>query len=183
MSRRLTISIILSAVIIFGIWYFIAPLYKYAPPQTAVATVLKPSTPLDTQFLRGHWTMVFFGYMHCPKICPRTLGLVRDAWNMYPNNKAPAKFVFANLTDTNNSDLQEFLQNYHADFRGITNDDPDMQYLYEKLNIFAEEQGTEINHTAALMLIDPRGRLRAVFTPPFTATQLVADLNVITNVK
>lgn len=180
MNKRVTIFVILGSVTLFGAWHLIAPLYKHPTPRTAVASVVQPSMPLEVKSLRGHWTLVFFGYMNCPKICPRTLGLVRDAWNTYPTNKIPARFVFANITPCDNNDLKEFLHNYHAEFRGLTNDDPDMQYLYAKLGIYAEEQGTEINHTAALMLIDPQGRLSAIFTPPFTAQELVADLNILT---
>ena len=57
-----------------------------------------------------------------------------------------------------------------------------MQYLYDQLGIYASEQDDGvIDHTSALMLIDPQGRLTAIFTPPFTAQELADDLNSITN--
>ncbi len=177
MNRRISLFIVLGICVLFGIWYVIAPLYTDQAPQTKVATIVKPSEPLEPKFLRGHWTMLFFGYMRCPKICPKTLNTVRETWDMFPT--PPARFVFANITPADHNELQEFLHNYRSDFYGITNDDPDMQYLYDKLHIFAQEQGQEINHTAALMLVNPQGRLVAIFTPPFTAQEIAADLRQI----
>lgn len=179
MNRRISLFIVFGILVLFGAWYVIAPLYIAKTPETKVATIIKPSEPLEPKFLRGHWTMLFFGYMRCPKVCPKTLNTVREAWNMFPDGQAPARFVFANITAAEHGELQEFLHNYRADFTGLTNNDPDMQYLYDKLHIFAQEQGTEINHTAALMLIDPQGRLVAIFTPPFTAQEIAADLRQI----
>lgn len=182
MKTRLIIFIVITLLILFCAWQVIMPLYKPAPMRLAVASIVKPATPLQAKFLRGHWTLVFFGYMDCPKICPSMLNLVRDAWNTYQDASPPARFVFANITPSDPQALQNFLHNYHAEFRGIGNDDPEMQHLYEKLSIYsATDQDGTINHTAALMLIDPQARLRAVFSPPFTAEELMADLNTIIN--
>lgn len=180
MVKKLSLLISVGSLALFAAWFVVSGFYKSTKPDTVAATVLKPTKPLQAKFLRGHWNLVFFGYMQCPKICPATLALVREAWNMFPTQQQPARFIFANITPCDLGELQEFLRNYNVDFIGLTNDNPEMQYLYKELGIFANEQGAVIEHTAALMLIDPQSRLRAIFTPPFTAGQLFSDLKVLT---
>lgn len=180
MNKRILMFVVIGLILLLGAWFIIMPLYKHPAPETRVASLVKPSEPLQAQFLRGQWTLVFFGYMTCPKACPEMLNLVRDAWQTYDVQTPPARFVFANITPSDPQALQDWIHNYSASFQAIGNDDPQMQYLYEKLSIYAEtQQDGVITHTTSLMLIDPQGRLRAVFTPPFTADDLVADLNTI----
>src|SRR5215831_17894628 len=94
----------------------ITPLYAEPKAiQLSAATVLSPPKPLEVDFslqdtsnkpftpasLKGHWTVLFFGYAQCPEICPQTLAIVSEAWRqkLDPN----AQFVFVSLdpkTDT-----------------------------------------------------------------------------------
>lgn len=191
------IFIISTVVIIFAAAQGLRPKFHYAPPQTVAATALKPSKPLgafqvtDTsgnifteKSLRGYWTLMFFGYTRCPDICPKTLGIIRDSWNQFAANREapPVRFVFADISKqpTPYQDLKLFLHNYNPVFIGLTADQYNMQQLSDQLGIYAQQTDGKLDHTAALMLIDPQGRLTAVFTPPFTATELAQDLKSLT---
>ena len=48
-------------------------------PLPALALVGEDAQPLGAAFFSGHWTLVFFGYTHCPDICPTTLALLAQA--------------------------------------------------------------------------------------------------------
>lgn len=177
-------------------WYFVNHQLQYTAPITLAATPIKPGKPL-TEFqltnsinhpfnqksLRGHWTLIFFGYVGCPDICPQTLGLVRDAWKDFPINKQPARFVFVNLAPTpiELKSLSEFLNNYDPSFIGVTGNKDELIKLGDQLGIFSAEQNGKLDHTSSLMLIDPQGRLSAVFSPPFNSQELVKDLNLLTH--
>ncbi len=193
--RRTAIFVALAGIAMFGLWYSLAPTFKPNTPMTASATVVKSSAGLkgfnltDTngkkftaQSLRGHWTLLFFGYMTCPDICPTTLGIVRDAWSTFPNQQSPARFVFVNISPAPADDqgLRAFITNYNSSFIGVTGTTTELTKLGDQLGIFTKQQDNRIDHTASLMLIDPQGRLRAVFTPPFSAPEVAADLQVLT---
>ncbi|MBT4962884.1 MAG: SCO family protein [Francisellaceae bacterium] len=185
------------------LWYFISPNINASSkiPVTQLATVLEQKgTPLSPfnlidsdgnhfseKSLRGHWSLMFFGYTTCPDVCPTTLSVVSEAWNGF-NGKYPAKFIFASINpiDDDPKSLKFFLRNFHNDFIGVTGPSQEIAKLSQQLNVIAQkhtdnETGTTIiDHTAALMLIDPRGRLKAVFTPPLDANAIINDLNAIT---
>lgn len=191
-------------ILLLACWYVFNPNINSAKkvPATQLATVLEQnSTPLSPfnlidsnghkfieKSLNGHWNLMFFGYTTCPDVCPATLSIVRDAWQKF-NGKYPARFIFVSINpvDDDSSHLRNFLGNYHSDFLGVTGPSQEIAKLSQQLNIIAEKSVDKdtgiarIDHTAALMLVDPRGRLKAVFTPPLDANAIVNDLNSITS--
>lgn len=193
--------LLLAFVSYIAIWKLVAHKFKYHPPTTRIASAFKPTNPLKefnlidsngnnftNKSFRGHWNLLFFGYTRCPDICPRTLAIVRQAWQQFSqtSHAAPARFIFADISSTAlpYNDLKMFLNNYDEDFLGLTGPNIDMHKLSDQLGIYAKMQagseGVMIDHTSALMLIDPQGRLCAVFTPPFSATDLEQDLRILT---
>lgn len=189
-------AIFVTLLIILAVSY-LKPKYKYEAPATIVATSFKSAAPLKpfaltdttgTQFteksLRGHWTLIFFGYTLCPDICPKTLGIVRDSWQIFASNNQPppVRFVFADMSRTPvpTAELQHFVQNYNPTFLGLSGPPEQMHQLSDQLGIYVQQLPDKMDHTAALMLIDTQGRLRAVLTPPFTAQDIVHDLQLLT---
>lgn len=195
--KRNMVILIIALCIFFGAWYFYKNVYIPKEQPVMIATIIKQTQPLSafavsddnggifTELsLRGQWTLLFFGYPKCPDICPNTLGIVRDTWNLYqPNKTPPAKFVFASLTSEPIEDgtLKTFVKNFNKDFVGISGSSTEMHQLSDQLGIYFTQQTDRIDHTASLMLINPQGKLTAVFTPPFTAEQVAKDLDLITN--
>lgn len=194
---RKSIFLIAGFMVFVATYYFLAPQFQYQPPETHVASAIKSSKPLkafkltdangnvfDQQSLRGSWTLVFFGYTKCPDICPRTLAILRETWQHYDKkHPAPVRFVFADISDTpvTNSDLKKFLENYHPSFIGISGSPEEMHKFSDQLGIYSQLLDDRLDHTAALLLIDPHGRLTAIFSPPFSDLDLVHDLQVLTH--
>jgi protein SCO1/2 len=194
---RRNLFVALVALALFaGVWYFVT--HKYVPKQKPIliASRVQPARPLTAfnlyddsgepftqQSLLGHWTLLFFGYPACPDICPQTLGLISDAWDEYTS--PPAKFVFASITPepAETGNLKNFVKGFNPDFVGVSGTPAALQQLSAQLGIYVEQKPDRIDHTTSLMLIDPQGRLTAVITPPFTADQLVTDLNALTGRK
>lgn len=196
---RVIIIFLIALTIVLGVWYFMSNKYSNVVEQSfEVASVIKPARPItqfelfddsgktfNKQSLHGHWTLLFFGYPGCPDICPQTLGIVRDAWNTYAPGKPAAHFVFASITPepAESGNLKNFVQQFRPDFIGVSGTPDAMQQFSDQLGIYVQEQQDRIAHTTSLMLIDPKGRLAAVFSPPLNAQQLVSELNILTNRK
>lgn len=172
------------------------PKFNYQPPATKVATAFKATKPItkfnlvDTngnpftdKSLRGHWTLLFFGYPKCPDICPSTLNVLRESWSIFATNNisAPVRFIFVDISSqpTEISLLRQFVQNYNQTFIGLSGERAQMQLLADQLGIYSNTVENKIDHSAALMLIDPLARLHAVFTPPFSANDIVHDLRIL----
>lgn len=202
-SKKIKLSLLIIACVaaFYAIYAYMTQKLTYHEPATHVASIIRNTKPLTTfaltdtnntpfteHSLRGHWTLLFFGYTRCPDICPRTLAIVRDTWSQF-NKYAPARFVFADISKDPASlrDLKQFVANYNQDFIGISGTPLEMHQLSDQLGIYAQEVlgqdavTARIDHTAALMLIDPQARLRAVLTPPFNAADIKEDLEAIIN--
>lgn len=194
---RKSIFLIAGFMVFAATYYFLAPQFQYQPPETHVASAVKSSGPLksfkltdtngnvfDQQSLRGHWTLVFFGYTRCPDICPRTLAILRETWQHYDKkHPAPARFVFADISDTpvTNEELKRFLENYNPNFIGVSGPPAEMRKFSDQLGIYSQLFEDRLDHTSALLLIDPHGRLTAIFSPPFSDLDLIHDLQVLTH--
>lgn len=192
-----SIFLIAGFIIFVATYYLLAPKFQFKAPETHVASVIKPSSPLNPftltdadgktfnqQSLRGHWNLVFFGYTRCPDICPKTLAILRDTWQNYNfKHPAPVRFIFADIS-TNpiaSVDLKQFLKNYHPSFIGINGSSEEMHKLSDQLGIYSQLQADKLDHTASLLLIDPQGRLTAIISPPFSDLDLLHDLQVLTH--
>ncbi len=186
----------LSAALVLITFLALKPKFQFNAPQTKVATAFKAKNalqnfqltdttgkPFTPKSLRGHWSVLFFGYMRCPDICPQTLGVVRESWEiMTKTNKPAPRFIFVDISieNKNINQLQQFLQNYNPDFIGLSGTSTEIKSLGDQLGIYSKQLDDRIDHSAALMLIDPLGRLHAILTPPFNATDVVHDLTILT---
>lgn len=138
--------------------------------------------------LLGHWTVLFFGYTDCPDICPRTLKTLQNIWQQFAaKNTVAARFVFTSINPEQDdiNKLRDFLAEYDEDFIGITGTPAEVAIFSQQLGIFANEQSNVngkklIDHSASLLLINPRGHLAAVFSPPFDVTAIAQDLLLLT---
>lgn len=185
--------------LLLAAWIFIIQpkLSPLKPKLTVAASMVKPHkalTPfslIDTdnkQFneksLRGHWTLVFFGYTKCPDACPKTLDILRQTWSIFASKQAiiPVRFVFVDISPNQISkqQLRQFLHNYCTDFIGITGTSEQIHTLSDQLGIYSQQGQNAIDHTVTLMLINPHGSLYATFTPPLSAEELAHDLTILT---
>lgn len=183
--KRFILFVTIGLILFAAAWYFITPRFIQAPNNTKALSdfslIDTNNKVFDKQALRGHWTLLFFGYPQCPDICPKTLDTMRDAWKIYEaqSRSIPVKFVFVNIDFTNASSntVKAFINNYHQDFLGVTGSAAEITKLSGQLGIFSYQQNGKIDHTTALMLINPQAKLVAVFSQPFTAQDIVKDLD------
>jgi protein SCO1 len=160
-------------------------------PRTVVPFVLKDSTghPFTDQNLLNHWTVLFFGYTHCPDVCPTTLALLSQALKKLPI--APdTQFVFVSVDPArdNPSSLNAYVHFFNPHFMGATGTDTELAKLTHNLGVvYVKVPNPQapneyaVDHTGALVVINPRGEYQAVFTPPFNIDMLTHDLTAIIN--
>ena len=137
---------------------------------------------------KDQWSMVFFGYTHCPDICPMTMTIMNSvADELEASNTQAMQVVFVSVDPKR--DTAEVLGNYmnffNPTFKGITGKLADVLALTGKLGIVASYtaiEGTEdylVDHTASMLLIDPAGRVRGKFSAPHKVKSIVDDYKKI----
>jgi protein SCO1/2 len=145
-----------------------------------------PATRAD---LDGRWTVLFFGFTHCPDVCPMTLQVLartlRSLEDLEPPQRPTVRFVSVDPQRDTPERLAQYLAYFDADLHGLTGDAAEIEALTRALGVaYSRVESPDggdytVDHTAALFVVDPQARLRAVFTPPYDARTLAADLRAI----
>jgi len=131
------------------------------------------------------WSLVFFGFTHCPDVCPITLQLMKNVVaSVEEQGQQPPQIVFVSIDPARDTAdvLKKYIGYFSDDFVGITGDVTDIHEFSRSLGIVASFTANEtdperygVDHTASLLLVDPQRRVRAKVTPPHEAPKIVAD--------
>src|SRR5437764_11967587 len=100
-------------------------LFPAPKPLAAFAFTDQENRVFDLSRLKGKWSFLFFGYTHCPDICPTTLATLARARENIAKSAAGAKdvqFVFISVDPNrdNASKLEQYVAYFHATFLGAT---------------------------------------------------------------
>lgn len=127
--------------------------------------------PFTNDAFKKHWSFVFFGYTNCPQICPTTLSAMNQISLRLRN--PDVQYIFISIDPLN--DTPERLKNYlqQAKFNGssivgLTGQSVQVQRLAKTIGIYISQEtdisSEHIEHSGSLLLINPEGKLAAVFT-------------------
>jgi protein SCO1/2 len=165
-------------------------LFPEPKPLTAFALTDDKNRVFDLASLKGKWSFLFFGFTHCPDVCPTTLAILARTRDIIARNKVGAdniQFVFISVDpnrDTS-SKLRQYVEYFDTAFVGVTGDNAQIGNLAGQLGAtyqVAIAPGLEnypVYHTTAVFLVDPRARSHAVFTPPHDAETISRRFKVV----
>ncbi len=182
-------------------------------PELSVATLLPEPQPLpdvslhgmtgnlNPETLQGQWSLLFFGYTHCPDVCPTELFKLGEIAKTMQEEGFSAElpqvyFISVDAQRDTPESLNQFVTYFHDSFQGVVGEQQEIDRLASALGVIYERvymrNGKElmlkkgetppeelsnsylINHSASSYLINPRGKLQAVF-PILTTTAFVVD--------
>jgi protein SCO1/2 len=196
---------VLAAVIALATGYWLSDYLLRKPPDLPGlhATVLnqprdvQPFTLVDhtgkrfdNRALLGRWSFVFFGYTHCPDVCPTTLSVLNSVARKLEGLENQPRFVFISIDPGRDTPekLGQFVSYFNGTFIGATGTEDAINALTRQLGVIYsrvdENSGTDnylMDHSASVLLFDPTGRFHAVFTPPLDATDITDDFKVISD--
>jgi protein SCO1/2 len=193
-SARIPLIVLAVAALGFGAW---VASRSRAPAATALQGGILLATPrpiapftlLDQDGkpfanaqLQGHWTLLFPGFTHCPDVCPTTLSMLK-LLQQRMQAQAPA-MVFLSVDPERDTPaaLKPYVRFFSPDITGLSGPLDELNHLCENLGVaYVKVPGKSpgdysIDHSAALVLIDPQGRVAGYFTPPYKVDTLAADL-------
>lgn len=140
---------------------------------------------LSQTVFEDQWSLVFFGFTHCPDVCPITLQVMKDVvTKLEEQQQVPPQIVFVSIDPVRDTAevMKKYIAYFNEDFVGITGDVNHVHELTSSLGIVASFTANEddpenygVDHTASLLLIDPQKRVRAKVTPPHDAQKIIAD--------
>jgi protein SCO1/2 len=157
-----------------------------APPRPLPEFALtdQAGVPFDPARLKGHWTLMFFGFTHCPDVCPTTLGMLAQVEKKL-NAALPAaspQVVLVSVDPERDTpaQLKSYVKFFSPTFTGVTGSVEAVDNFTRALGVpVAKTQLADgnytVDHSAAIFLLDPQGAMRALFSTPHSADLIAAD--------
>lgn len=166
-----------------------ATLFEAPRPMPAMRLIDHQGQPYGAERLRGRWTFLFFGFTNCPDICPTTLATlaaVRAELADLPVSERP-EVVLVSVDPARDTPeiLARYVAHFDPSFNGVTGDAAAIEALTRELGIAVVIGAPDTNgaytvdHTAAVLLVDPEAAWTAVFGTPHRAETIAADYRAI----
>jgi len=151
-------------------------------PVPEVSLVDQSGQPFTAQSLKGHPTLLFFGFTHCPDVCPTTLA--RLAQVVKVANVPDLKVLLVSVDPERDTPelLERYVHAFSPDFGGVTGKPEDIQRLAKEFGVAiakVDMGGGEytVDHSAVVSLLNRQGQRVALFTPPYEVAPVAADLH------
>jgi protein SCO1 len=137
---------------------------------------------------RGQWVVLFFGYTHCPDVCPTTLGDTAAALRlMSPEDAKKVQVLFVSVDPERDTlaMLRDFVPYFHPDFLALTGTEAELAQAGKDFRIvFAKHTtagvgGYLVDHTAGSYVLDPEGKLSLFLPFAMPAADMAHDLKLL----
>ena len=158
--------------------------YPEVRPAPALELIDQDGNPFSLASLRGQPVMVFFGYTHCPDVCPATVGIVNQA--LITTGEGPrAVFVSIDPERDDAAAMHQYLQYLPKAYVGLSGSADDIRRNADAWGVrYARIETDSANgyamaHTADIFLVDGQGMLRAHFPFGTQADPIAATLQAL----
>ena len=205
-SRNYIAFVLMAIALSGGGWFFIrATTGPVAQPQHATvlpSPMVLPDFTLNDQdggtftreSLEGTWSLLFFGFTHCPDVCPTTmhqLAVTRDklaAEGMAESTLPRIILVSVDPERDSTEVLKSYVSYFGKDVIGLTGDMSELRKLTKRLGIFfakspTEDGGYNVDHSTAVLVVNPHAEFHALFSAPHSVEKLLHDLPLILALK
>ncbi|MCK4742716.1 MAG: SCO family protein [Sulfuriflexus sp.] len=142
--------------------------------------------------LKGNWSFIFFGYTNCPDVCPNTLSTMNVmATNLEKNqpDKVVPRFIMVSVDPERDTVeiLSKYIPYFNNSFIGLTGTSSTqidvitrqfgIPYFISKKS--PDDAEYEVQHSGAILLVNPQGNLHALFSAPHDPAKLINEFNLI----
>jgi len=148
--------------------------------------------PFNGTSLKGNWSFMFFGYTNCPDVCPNTLTMMNvmaiTLEKNQPDKQIP-RFIFVSVDPERDTvkQLAGYIPYFNNAFIGVTGEsNKQIESLTQQFGIpyfinkkSADETNYAVEHSGALLLVNPDGKLHALFSGPHDPAKLISEFNLV----
>ncbi len=137
---------------------------------------------------RGKLVVLFFGYTHCPDVCPTTLSDMAQAMRLLtPEEAARVQVLFVSVDPERDTPqvLKAYVPYFHRDFLGLYGTPEEVAEAAREFKVSYRkhaEPGAEdylVDHTAGSFVLDGRGRLRLFLPFAHSPEDIAHDLKTL----
>ena len=142
--------------------------------------------------LQGKNSLLFFGYLSCPDICPTTLATMNQIVKKLASQSATISvpqiiFISVDPARDNSEKIAEYIAYFNKSFIGLTGTKDEIDnftkqfaagYMIDKSS---SSENYLVNHTSSIFMVNPQLKLIASFSPPHHADTLISQYQMISN--
>lgn len=155
-----------------------------APPLVAAGAAEVPASRFTLASARGSRVLVYFGYTHCPDVCPTTLADWARARRALGADTLGVRWVFVSVDPTRDTpaDAAAYARQFHPTFEGMALTDAELAPVLRDWSIAAYPEGDPrtpdytVAHPAHSFVVDAEGRLRLMIPPGVRGDSIAEDL-------
>jgi protein SCO1/2 len=153
----------------------------------ALALTGHDGKPHSLEEFRGKAVVLFFGYTHCPDICPTTLADTAAALKKLGADASRVQVLFVTVDPERDTPqvLAQYVPAFDPSFLGLYGDAQGTQRAAKEFRIFYAKTSSStpgsytVDHSAQTFVFDPQGRLRLLVRPERIPQDLAADLQTL----
>ena len=184
-----------------GIWVgWTIPFFGSSAPPEAAGIVFDDPQKIDTvqlvdhageefdvERLQNRWSLIYFGFTNCPDLCPLTLtqfAKLDEELGIEPT--PPIQYIFVSVDpDRDTPDrLGAYVEFFLPELIGVTGNSADLEKFASQLAVGFKAHSDEgenypVDHSNAILLVNPAAEFQAVLTAPHTTERLAADFRAI----
>ena len=175
-------------VVVFAAILFIAGRSSSVGPAIAAVggpfhLVDQDGKPVSNAEMKGRPFLVFFGFTHCPDVCPTTLFDMSQMLHALGPDAGRIGVLFITVDPERDTSavLKDYLSSFDPHLRGLTGDPAAVDAALKAYRVYAKKVPLKdgdytMDHTAVVYLMDKNGRFVAPFNMKRTAQAEAADL-------
>ena len=163
----------------------------FSPPRAAPDFALRGSdgTELKLSHYRGKLVILAFGFTACPDVCPTTLSDMARTMQILGPDAERVQVLFVTIDPKRDTAelLKQYVPAFNPNFLGLRGDAAATAKVTKDFKIYAQERAGKtpdsytMDHSAQMLVFDPKGRVRLVFGYGMEPEKMAADLKVLLN--
>ena len=133
--------------------------------------------------LQGRPTLIFFGFTHCPDVCPTSLFEISEVLRAMGEdaNRVNAYFISVDPERDTDAAMKDYLSSFDSHLKGLTGDPDAVAKVISGFRVYArkvplKDGNYTMDHTALIYLMDRDGHFVSPFNLKRTPEEAAADL-------
>jgi len=174
-KKKLLITTIITSfiLVLVGTFLFAEHLSRQSGPKRIADILDKISLkdqngmPFNIKSLNRKPSLLFFGFTHCPEICPTTISELSEIVKDLKNKIHPTNIIFVTLDPERDTEkhLKDYVQYFNSNIIAVTGEIKEIKKLAKNWNVYFEKINTSdedytLNHTATVFMLDQHGNFK-----------------------
>lgn len=167
-------TIIISFIIILTSTFFFAEYLSRQNAPKKISQIINNINLIDhtgkkfvSQTLKNQPSLMFFGFTHCPEVCPTTLSQLSEITDKLKTKIITTNIIFITLDPKRDTQehLKDYISNFNENVIGITGNIINIKKLADNWGVFYETINSSkddytLNHTATVFMLDKKGNYK-----------------------